>query len=86
MSQEAFDKGTTQWELDLAVALGYDVSATTRCILPVHPFTIIGDEVIVREVVVDGEFRAVHEGGFPFREVRHTVPAGFDRSVLGVSA
>ena len=50
-----------QWEVDLAVALGYpngydgNPHSIKDLILEQHPFTVIGPFVIIREIVTDEE-------------------------------
>jgi len=67
-----------RWEIELAVALGYDISNSVKCILTQHPFTFVDDCVIAREVIVDADGYSLN-GDFAYREVRHPIPAGFVR-------
>ena len=72
---------TRQWELDLAVTLGYDVSPTNACILLMHPFAFEGDEVIARQIVPNEHGGAIlqADGTVFVKSVRHPVPEGFER-------
>jgi hypothetical protein len=76
-----YDNDTQQWEIDLAVELGYDVTPTPACILTMHPFTFEGDTVIARHIVLDGHGRATKwpDGTRVIRSIRHPIPDGFER-------
>ena len=60
---------TEEDELLLAQRLGYNYplpanSPLSQYILPLHPFTVIGPIVIVREVIMDEDGRATYNKRF----------------------